>query len=89
MTAGECTAVNVRFFASLREAVGRDGVELALDRATVAGVRDRLRGVLGPAGMQAISAAGVQVAVNHAIVADDVRLAAGDEVAFLPPVTGG
>lgn len=31
----------------------------------------------------------VQVAVNQAFAAVDTPLAAGDEVAFLPPITGG
>ncbi len=32
---------------------------------------------------------GVRVAVNAELVARDTPLADGDEVAFLPPVTGG
>ena len=28
-------------------------------------------------------------AINHSVVARDAELAAGDEVAFFPPVTGG
>jgi len=31
----------------------------------------------------------VRVAVNHALVARDVLVRDGDEVALLPPVTGG
>ncbi len=81
--------VSVRFFASLREAVARDDVELELEDATIAGVRERLATVLTATQLAAATAPGVQVAVNQAIVQDEVDLASGDEVAFLPPVTGG
>lgn len=37
----------------------------------------------------ALSAPGVQVAVNQAIVRGDMSLPAGAEVAFLPPMSGG
>lgn len=37
----------------------------------------------------ALRGKGVQVAVNKAIARGDVALAASDEVAFLPPMSGG
>jgi molybdopterin synthase sulfur carrier subunit len=37
----------------------------------------------------ALDGPGVQAAVNRAIVRGDVALAAGAEVAFLPPMSGG
>ena len=83
------TCVTVRFFASLREAVGRDSLRLELDDASLAGVRARLAQELTAAQLEVVAAAGVQVAVNQAIVQDDAQLASGDEIAFLPPVTGG
>ena len=83
------TCVTVRFFASLREAVGRDSLRLELDDASLAGVRARLAQELTEAQLEAVAAAGVQVAINQAIVQDDAQLTSGDEIAFLPPVTGG
>ncbi len=83
------TCVTVRFFASLREAAGMESLRLGLDNATLAGVRERLAEVLTAAQLEPLCAQGVQVAVNQAIVQGEVRLASGDEVAFLPPVTGG
>lgn len=83
------TRVCVRFFASLREAVNREVVELALDEPSIAGVRAKLAGLLTKTQFEAIDVRGVQVCVNQTIVRGDVRLEAGDEVAFLPPVTGG
>jgi molybdopterin converting factor small subunit len=32
---------------------------------------------------------GVRIAVNHMLVHDVVPLSAGDEIAFLPPMSGG
>ncbi|MYD97328.1 MAG: molybdopterin synthase sulfur carrier subunit [Gammaproteobacteria bacterium] len=83
------TAVSVRFFASLREAVDREIVELALDEPSIAGVRAKLAGLLTKTQFEAIDVRGVQICVNQTIVRGDVGLEAGDEVAFLPPVTGG
>ena len=37
----------------------------------------------------ALGGPGVQIAVDQAIVRGDVELAAGSEVAFLPPMSGG
>ena len=83
------TCVTVRFFASLREAVGRDSLPLALDDASLACVRARLADELTAVQLEAVTASGVQIAVNQAIVQGDAPLASGDEIAFLPPVTGG
>ena len=83
------TCVTVRFFASLREAVGLDSLRLELADASLAGVHARLANELTAAQLEAVAASGVQVAVNQAIVQGDAQLASGDEIAFLPPVTGG
>lgn len=82
-------SVAVCFFGSLREAVGQPTLTVALDEATVAGLKTRLRAQLPAVAQAAVFAPGVQVAVNQTLVADDAALAAGDEVALLPPVTGG
>lgn len=81
--------VTVRFFASLREAVGCDRLDLAIVEPRVSDVRKGLGAVLEERALRAISARGVQVCVNCEIARGDVRLRTGDEVAFLPPVTGG
>ncbi len=83
------TPVSVRFFASLREAVGRDGVDLELREASIAGVLAALAPLLTDSQLAAVSATGVRVGVNQVIARHDAHLASGDEVAFLPPVTGG
>jgi molybdopterin synthase catalytic subunit len=74
--------VNVRLFAALRERAGADVVELELpDRASVADALDRLADIT----------AGVPVvmAVNHEYADEGAVLAPGDELALIPPVSGG
>lgn len=62
------------------------------DRVIDAGDLAALRGVLAaddPALGEALAAAGVQVAVDKAIVRGEAALTAATEVAFLPPMSGG
>lgn len=89
MSSATATVVTVRFFGSLREAVGRDTVDLQIEDASIAGVRKRLACLLRADGLQALSGQGVRICVNQTIVRGNVDLRTGDEVAFLPPVTGG
>lgn len=89
MSSATGTVVTVRFFGSLREATGRGAMELNVEDARISGVRARLAGLLRDEAWQALSGQGVRVCVNQTIVRDDVGLRSGDEVAFLPPVTGG
>jgi len=72
--------VTVRLFAGLRELAGRSSLELD-DVATVADVWPRL--ALGG------EPAGLLYAVNREYVERDAELADGDEVALIPPVSGG
>ena len=80
----------VRFFGSLREAVGAEAVSVDFAGGTVGALKARLREQLPAAAAQAAFGAGVQVAVNQVLApGDDTLVALGDEVALLPPVTGG
>ena len=77
--------IHVRYFASLREALGRSKeTREAPEGATPASV---LRDALGEA--HARRAAAVAFAVNREHAPGDRPLRDGDEVAFLPPVSGG
>ena len=89
MSSATAAVVTVRFFGSLREAVGRDAVDLNIEDACIGGVRRRLASLLRADGLRALSGQGVRVCVNQTIVRGNVELHSGDEVAFLPPVTGG
>lgn len=80
--------VTVRLFAMLRERAGSDSVELELaDDATVA---DALR-ALGrdPALGDLASKLPLRIAVNREYAKAEARIHAGDELAAIPPVSGG
>ncbi|MHA7871888.1 MAG: MoaD/ThiS family protein [Hyphococcus sp.] len=66
----------------LREEALPDGV--ATVTALVAAIGDR-----DPALGDALSAPSVRVVVNETIAARDASVGADDEIAFLPPVSGG
>jgi len=56
--------------------------------ATLSALKALIAGLDAALG-EALNGPGVQAAVNRAIVRGDVALAAGAEVAFLPPMSGG
>lgn len=78
--------VRVLLFGSLREAA--DAKELSVTLPERAAVRD-LRAELASLPAFQKLAGRLRVAVNHEFASDDAALADGDEVAFLPPVSGG
>ena len=80
--------IEVKLFAGLREAAGTGEVEVELDSGTTAtGLVDELKGRpgLGPV----LEEMPVRVAVNRAYVDGDTELSQGDEVALVPPISGG
>ena len=88
--ASATSVVRLVFLARLREALGTSHERLDLAAPTTVGA---LRAMLcargGAWAVELAPGRAVRVAVNHALVADDVRISPGDEVAFFPPVTGG
>ena len=76
--------VTVRLFAQLRDLFGRDAV--AVGAGTAGGVRAALV-ALCPAAAPLL--ARCRVAVNLEFVDDGHAVAAADEVAVIPPVSGG
>lgn len=83
--------LKVRYFAWLRQRVGRAEEEVAPPaeittvRALAAWLAER-----HPRFGEALAEPGlVRFAVNKAYVAEDAAIGPGDEVAFFPPVTGG
>jgi molybdopterin synthase sulfur carrier subunit len=83
-------AVTVKFFASVREAVGVSSESLALPDgvATVGALRDHLA-ARGDNWQQALGHPALRMAYNQVMCGADAALADGAEVAFFPPVTGG
>jgi sulfur-carrier protein len=82
--------VKVLYFASLREALGSGGEDLALPAgiATVGALRDYLA-ARGGAWVALTQTKNLRCAVNQRMVGFDAAVNDGDEVAFFPPVTGG
>lgn len=83
--------VKVLFFASLREQLGKSHEEIELPTGvnTVESLRAHLGARGGPFGKAFDGKALVRAAVNQEMAQPGVRIKAGDEVAFFPPVTGG
>lgn len=81
--------VNVKYFASIREALGMGQEELS----TAAETLDALRAELiarGGAYAEALDPArAVRMALNQTLCEGSALLTPGAEVAFFPPVTGG
>jgi len=83
--------VRLVFLARLREAFGSAGETLALPSqpCSVASIVAALRERGGAFASELAPGRAVRVAVNHAMAAPDAPVRDGDEVALLPPVTGG
>jgi molybdopterin synthase sulfur carrier subunit len=81
--------VDVRYFASLREALGNaETVEIGT-AATIASLRDTLAARGGRHAEVLGRHKAVRSARNRILCAESVALAEGDEIGFFPPVTGG
>jgi molybdopterin synthase sulfur carrier subunit len=82
--------VRVLFFASLRESAGTEGFDVELEApVSLDGLMLLISQRLDEKGMAALGAENVRVAINQALVAAPQTISPGDEVAFMPPVTGG
>jgi molybdopterin synthase sulfur carrier subunit len=75
--------ITVKFFASLRERLGRDGDNVAAAEASTANDVWRLATNDQPLPPNTL------IAVNMEYASSDQPVKDGDEVAFFPPVTGG
>lgn len=83
--------INVLYFASLKEALGKSSEEINLD-ASITDVNG-LRDWICQRGEPWQSTLGQQqrllASVNQELARPDAKISDGDEVAFFPPVTGG
>ncbi|MBR8297588.1 molybdopterin converting factor subunit 1 [Burkholderia cenocepacia] len=83
--------IQLKFFASVREALGVADEEANVPDSvtTVGDVRAWLR-VRGGAWAETLAEGrSLRMACNHEMTDPDTRLTEGCEVAFFPPVTGG
>ena len=79
--------VRVRLFASLREAAGRS--EALLELRPGATAEDAWRSLAGEVPALAARRTGLAAAVNRRYAPFSAALADGDELVFIPPVSGG
>ena len=82
--------ITVRYFASLREALG-PSVDIldAPPELTVGQLRDRLIASSEVHAQALARSRAVRCALNQLMCGEDVVIPEGAEVAFFPPVTGG
>lgn len=89
------SAIQVRFFAELREQLKQDEISVSLFdmesegyALTIEGLSQWLRKHQTELA-SILDRSGLMVAVNHKMADKQEHISAGDEVAFFPPVTGG
>lgn len=81
--------VQIKYFASIREAVGQASEALATEADTLGALRDALIARGGAYAEALARGKAVRVALNQVLCDESAPLAEGAEVAFFPPVTGG
>ncbi len=83
--------IQLKFFASLREAVGtsEENLTLTSDIKTIGQVRDLLRQRGGVWAEALAEGRAVRMACNQTMAEENTLLSEGCELAFFPPVTGG
>ncbi len=81
--------VQLKYFASIREALGQGGETLHTQALTAGALRDELIARGGAYAQALARGRAVRVAVDQTMGDDSAPLRDGAEVAFFPPVTGG
>lgn len=81
--------LTVRYFASIREALGLGSEALHTSARTLGELRAELVGRGGAYAQALASHRPVRMALNQTVCDENTPLSAGAEVAFFPPVTGG
>ncbi|AIM16468.1 molybdenum cofactor biosynthesis protein MoaD [Bacillus sp. X1(2014)] len=74
----------VLFFAHLRDAVGKELIEINASGKTVGELKEELTEKYHLPRMET-----VMTAINEEIASNDEVIQDGDEIAFIPPVSGG
>jgi len=81
--------VTVRYFASIREAVGQGSETVQTQSETLGGLRDELIARGAPYAAALARGKAVRLALDQVMSDESAALREGAEVAFFPPVTGG
>ena len=81
--------ITVRYFASIREALGTGSETVQTQAATLGELRDELLARGGTHAEALGRHRAVRTALNQVMADETSALSDGAEVAFFPPVTGG
>ncbi len=81
--------VRIRYFASVREAIGQGGETLQTASESLAALRDELIARGEPYASALARGKAVRMALDQVMSDEQAVLREGSEVAFFPPVTGG
>ncbi|NMM89534.1 molybdopterin converting factor subunit 1 [Rhodococcus sp. SRB_17] len=81
--------ITVRYFASIREAVGQGSESLDTSATTLGALRDELIARGGTHASSLARGKAVRMALDQVLSDEAAPLDEGAEVAFFPPVTGG
>jgi molybdopterin synthase sulfur carrier subunit len=81
--------LRVKYFASIREAVGRGSETLQTRSGTLGALRDELIARGEPYAAALARGKSVRMALEQEMCEESAALREGCEVAFFPPVTGG
>ena len=81
--------ITVKYFASIREAIGVGREEVELQANTVMALRDFLIAKGAPYSDVLAHGKAVRAARNQVMCDESANIKGGCEVAFFPPVTGG
>lgn len=81
--------ITLRYFASIREALGTSSQAWQTQASTVAALRDELMAQGGAYAEALARGKAIRVAVNQVMADESAAISEGAEVAFFPPVTGG
>ncbi len=81
--------IQLRYFASIREAIGTGAERISTGATTLAALRDELIARGGGHAEALARGRAVRVSLNQTMADESAALSDGAEVAFFPPVTGG
>ena len=82
--------VTVKFFASLKDELNLDGLELEVDgEGDRTALLSSLNTQLSSEQIEKLQNEEISIAINQTLQRDDFVLKQDDEVAFMPPITGG
>lgn len=81
--------LTVKYFASIREALGHGSEAVETSAASLAALREELVARGGAYAQSLARGKAVRVALDQVMSDESAALSEGCEVAFFPPVTGG